>query len=84
MKPYFDYVDKVLNGEIIVGNYIKLACNRFREDLKRKDLEFRESKVDLAIEFISTLKHFTGKHSGTPFVLEPWQQFIVANIIGWY
>ena len=71
MKPYFDYVDKVLNGEIVVGNYIKLACKRFREDLKRKDLEFRESKVDLAIEFISTLKHFTGTHSGMPFVLEP-------------
>ena len=84
MKPYYEYVDKVLNGEIVVGNYIRLACERFKKDLEREDLEFRESKVDLAIEFISTLSHFTGKHSGKPFKLEGWQQFIVANIIGWY
>ena len=84
MKPYYEYVDKVLNGEIVVGNYIRLACERFKNDLEREDLEFREIKVDLAIEFISTLSHFTGKHSGKPFKLEGWQQFIVANIIGWY
>jgi len=29
MKPYFSYVEKVLNGNIIAGNYIKLACERF-------------------------------------------------------
>lgn len=71
MKPYYEYVDKVLNGEIVVGNYIRLACERFKNDLEREDLEFRESKVDLAIEFISTLRHFTGKHSGKSFILEP-------------
>lgn len=84
MKPYFSYVEKVLNGNIIAGNYIKLACKRFQNDLKREDLIFRENKVDLAIQFISTLKHYTGKYSGKSFILEDWQQFIVANIIGWY
>ena len=84
MKPYYSYVDKVLNGKIIVGEYIKLACERFQNDLQREDLEFRENKVDLALEFISAIKHYTGKHSGKPFILEEWQQFIVANIVGWY
>ena len=55
MKPYYEYVDKVLNGSIVVGEYIKLACERFQNDLQREDLEFREEKVDLAIQFISTL-----------------------------
>jgi len=82
MKPYFSYVEKVLNGNIIAGNYIKLACERFQNDLKREDLIFKEDKVDLAIQFISTLKHYTGKYSGKSFILEDWQQFIVANIIG--
>ena len=27
MKPYYEYVDKVLNGSIVVGEYIKLACD---------------------------------------------------------
>ena len=49
MKPYYEYVDKVLNGSIVVGEYIKLACERFQNDLQREDLEFREEKVDLAI-----------------------------------
>ena len=73
-KLYYDYCSKVLNGEIIAGETIKLACKRFQNDLKRDDLEFREDKVDRAILFISTLKHYTGRHSGKPFTLEGWQQ----------
>lgn len=84
MKPYYSYVEKVLSNKITVGETIKLACQRFQTDLTRSDLEFREDKVDRAIAFIGTLKHFTGKHSGKPFILEEWQQFIVANIVGFY
>lgn len=85
MKPYYQYVDDVLEGKIIVGDYIKLACKRFRDDLANTDKwDFRESKVDRALQFISTLKHFKGKSSGKHFILEPWQQFIVASIIGFY
>ena len=73
MKLYYEYASKVLNNEITVGETIKLACKRFQNDLKRGNLEFREDKVDRAISFISTLKHFTGKHSGKPFILEDWQ-----------
>lgn len=84
MKPYKVYVNKVLNGTIATGKSIQLACKRFQSDLERDDLEFRENEVDRAINFIGTLKHFTGKHSGKPFILEGWQQFIIANIIGFY
>jgi len=84
MKLYNEYANKVLNGKIITGKSIQLACKRFQSDLQREDLEFIESKVDRAIEFISKLKHFTGKHSGQSFILEGWQQFIIANIIGFY
>lgn len=81
---YYKYVEDVLSGKIVTGDTIKLACKRFQDDLQRDDLVFREDKVERAIHFISTLKHFTGKHSGKPFILESWQQFIVANIVGWY
>ena len=64
MKPYFRYVEDVLAGKIVVGENIKLACERFKRDLQRNDLVFKEDVTDRAIAFIGTLKHFTGKHSG--------------------
>ena len=84
MKPYYRYVEDVTSGKVVVGENIKLAIHRFQTDLERDDLEFREDVVDGAIDFISTLKHFTGKSSGKNFILEDWQAFIVANIVGWY
>ena len=64
MKPYLRYANDVTSGKIVVGGNIKLAIQRFQMDLQRDDLEFREDVVDGAIDFISTLKHFTGKSSG--------------------
>lgn len=84
MKGYYHYVEDVLNGKIVVGELIKLACQRFKDDLQRQDIYFNESVVDKAINFIGTLKHFMGKSSGKHFKLEEWQQFIIANIVGWY
>lgn len=81
---YKQYAEDILNNKIVAGRSIKLACQRFIDDLQREDLEFREDKVDRAIKFIGTLKHYTGKHNGKPFILAPWQQFIVANIVGFY
>ena len=84
MKPYYKYAEDVIQNKIVCCSNIKLACQRFQEDLNRDDLEFRESVVDRAISFISTMKHFKGKASGQNFILEPWQQFVVANIVGMY
>lgn len=84
MKGYYHYVEDVFNGKIVVGELIKLACQRFKDDLQREDIYFNESVVDKAINFIGTLKHFMGKSSGKHFKLENWQQFIIANIVGWY
>ncbi len=84
MKPYYQYPLDVLSGKVIAGENIRLACERFQKDLQRSDLELRESVIDKAISFIGKLRHFTGKSSGKPFILENWQQWIVANIVGWY
>ncbi len=84
IKPYYKYAEDVIQNKIVCCSNIKLACQRFQEDLNRDDLDFREDVVDRAISFISTMKHFKGKASGKRFVLESWQQFIVANIVGFY
>lgn len=83
-KPYYKYAKDVVEGKIVAGHYIKMACQRFLDDLNNSKWDFREEKVERCLKFISTLKHFKGKSSGKNFILEPWQQTIVANILGFY
>jgi phage terminase large subunit-like protein len=78
------YVQDVKSGRIVTGELIKLAVQRFENDLERTDIYFDETKVIKVITFIQNLKHFTGKFNNRPFILEPWQQFIVANLYGFY
>ena len=81
---YTVYPNKVLSGEIIACNYVKLACKRYMDYFNRPDLVFKPEKCDRVINFIGKLKHFTGKHNGKPFTLEPWQKFIIYSLYGFY
>lgn len=81
---YIQYAEDVISGKVIAGEYIKLACQRFLSFLGREDIEFRPEKVNKVISFISKLKHFTGSHNGKPFILQPWQCWVCANIYGFY
>ena len=84
VKAYYQYVDDVNTGKVRVGKLVKLAVSRFEAFLLRDDMEFREDEADAVIEFFSILKHFKGRHAGKPFNLEPWQQFAIACIYGFY
>lgn len=83
-KPYYKYAKDVVEGKIVAGQNIKKSCQRFLDDLNNSKWDFREEKVERCLKFISTLKHFKGKSSGQSFILEPWQKFIVGNILGFY
>lgn len=83
-QPYWVYATDVVSGKIVACENVRNACKRFLNDLDRDDLEFRKETADRAISFIGILKHFRGKSSGKPFILEPFQTFIVANLTGWY
>lgn len=81
-KPYFQYVDDILSGKIPSGKLMQLACQRFLDFLDRDDVYLDEACVDKCVLYISQMKHFLGKSAGKPFILEPWQQFIIANMLG--
>ena len=95
-KSYKDiaiqYADDVISGAITIGEDVVAACKRFKEDLERDDIEIRSKDPDIAINIIeSTLVHAQGEDLqgnpllGKPFVLEPWQIFIIYNLLGfWY
>lgn len=83
-KKYIQYAEDVLSGKIVTGHYIKLAAERFFRLMYDERYEFREDKVEQVCGFISIIHHYTGKHAGKPFVLEAWQEWIVASMYGFY
>lgn len=86
------YADDCINGVKVAGDEIIAACRRFKADLKRDDLELRTKEPDKAINLMQTFfVHAQGEDldgkplMGEPFILEPWQIFIVYNLLGfWY
>lgn len=77
-----DYVTGILDGSRPSCRYIKLACQRWLDDLKRPDLYF-DSAVYLKIcRFSRQFKHYKGPLAGQFFEPEDWQLFVFANIIG--
>ena len=95
-KQYKDvaikYANDVIKGDIIASDDVINACKRFKEDLKRKDLELRTTQPDAAISIIEgVFVHRQGESMegvpllGQPFILQPWQIFIIYNLLGfWY
>lgn len=82
LSKYKDYPERVLDGSIPACIYIQKACERYLSFFDKYD--FRPEKVDKVIEFISHLKHFQGKSAGKPFILQPWQEWIIYSIFGFY
>lgn len=86
------YVDDVISGkEKRAGAEIIAACRRYREDMERDDLELRTRDPDIAINIIQqTMVHAQGEDLeghpllGRPFLLEPFQMFVVYNLLGFY
>jgi len=69
-----------------VGVYVRRAAQRHLDDLRDgadRGLRWDLEAANRAIEFFTLLKHSKGKWAGTPFVLSPWQQFIVGCVFGW-
>lgn len=81
---YYKYAQGVLKGSIVAGKWVKLACERFFTLMEDDRYEFCAARVEDVIRFIGMLHHYTGRHAGRPFVLEPWQMFAVASIYGFY
>lgn len=83
-EKYKQYANDVLSGKVVACKYIQLACQRYLSFFERKDFEFKSDKADRVINFISKLKHFTGTHNGKPFILQPWQKWVIYNVYGFY
>lgn len=94
-SPHFDtavkYAKKIAAGKVLANKDRILACQRFLDDLKRKDLDFKQEQFDFVIDLIEgTVRHVRGEDQegsslkGTPMLLTDWQKFICVNLFGFF
>ncbi len=85
--PVAAYAKAVLSGEIVAGPLVRAACERHLSDLaegKRRGLVWDLDAAKRAFKFFENVLRLNGgEHEGAPFVLEPWQKFIVGSLFGW-
>lgn len=95
----YRYADDIASGKILACKWIKLAVDRFHNDLKngyQRGIYFDEDAAQQrmqAFDFINIKKNYTTKGRNgreiktsryEPFILEPWQAWISANEYGFY
>ena len=78
------YAVQVVRGEILVCRNVRLACQRFLNQLEDKTwaYEFHAKYAQHVLNFIGTLKHTKGPDAGKPLILQPFQIFIICAIYG--
>ncbi len=83
------YAESIRSGEKIACDELKQAVERFFRDLENSEYEMDPKGPEFCIKIIeSTICHQQGEKldgtplRGTPFLLEPWQKFIIYNLVG--
>jgi phage terminase large subunit-like protein len=86
--PLDKYVADVLGGKVVAGRLQRLACERHRLDLSHapaRGLDWRPEAAARAFAFFEgILRLAEGEHAGHPFILQPWQRFVIGSLFGWY
>jgi len=85
-SPVTDYAVRVVEGEIVAGRLVRLACQRHLRDLQdgaARGLWFDEEAAQFAIDFFEIPRHYVGEWAGRPLTLQPWQAFRVGSVFGW-
>ena len=88
-KVALGYANGIRDGTIIANLERKQCAERFLRDLKNPDYEMDSKGPEFIIGIIEkTLCHQQGESldgtpmRGKPFVLQPWQIFVIYNLIG--
>lgn len=95
LKSYKDraiaYAQKMITGEVIIGDDAVNAAKRFLKDLERNDLTFDTKQADIAVTIMEGLfVHKKGEElDGTPLFGKPlkladWQIFCIYNLLGFW
>lgn len=85
------YAAAIRDGKKLACKELKQGVARFERDLASGRWDFDPAEADYVIRKIETqFVHLQGETldgrplRGTPLLLEPWQKFIVYNLLGFY
>lgn len=86
-----EYAKSVVEGKKVACKELKQCCQRFLDDNENPEYELRSKDAEFVIGIIEkTFVHDQGERldgtplRGEPFLLEPWQKFIIYNLVGIY
>ena len=86
-----EYAKSIVEGRKIANKETIQMCQRFLSDLDNKEYEFKPKDAEFVIGIIEkTFVHDKGERPdgsplrGEPFLLEPWQKFIIYNLLGFF
>lgn len=86
-----EYVESIASGQKVACKETIEACQRFKRDLENPTYDFKPKDAEFVIGIIEkTFAHQKGENMlgyplrGTPFLLEPWQKFVVYNLLSFY
>lgn len=90
-KLVVKYVEDVVSGRKLACKEITQACHRFKRDISNEKYDLNPKDAEFVIQIIEkTFVHQKGETMeghplrGTPFLLEPWQKFVVYNLLGFF
>jgi phage terminase large subunit-like protein len=83
-----EYADEVVSGALPACKWVRLACRRQIEDLKRQGkpgfpYRFDQKSAGRVCRFIENLKHIKGRLADSNIKLEAWQCFVLTTVFGW-
>lgn len=85
------YAKNIVSGKKLANKEQIQGCKRFLKDLENKDYDFRPGEAEKVIKIIEkTFVNVQGEAQdgtplrGTPFLLLPFQKFIIYNLIGFW
>ncbi|NMF06267.1 terminase large subunit [Clostridium beijerinckii] len=90
-KLVLEYAKSIIEGKKIANKEQIEGCQRFLKDLDNPEYEFDPKDAEFVIGIIEkTFVHQKGESMegiplrGTPFLLQPWQKFIIYNLLGFH
>lgn len=89
LQEVMDYANGIRDGTILANAYRIKGIERFFKDLENPAYDFTTKDPEFCIKIIeNTLCHQQGETidgeplRGKPFLLSPWQKFIIYNLVG--
>ncbi|WP_257283306.1 terminase large subunit domain-containing protein, partial [Endozoicomonas sp. SESOKO1] len=81
------YANRITDGEIAACKWVRLACQRFIDDMHhghQRGLAFSPDKAQDILDYYNLTPHIKGEWAGQPITPSDWQTFALVNLFGWY